>query len=160
MQYKATLHFSEALVKKAVWAFWWRLTGWKYIVTVLFLGIGLFYLDKQSWLFNFVAITVYLGFVLPIMVYIAHYRSGMKKFNAVKDHQAIMTAEDETFTLQSSIGSATLKWSAIQKVWQYPEFWLIFYSKAQFNTLPIKDIPPEMLQFIQEQVIQAGGKIQ
>jgi hypothetical protein len=159
MQYQATLHFSEALMKKAVRAFWWRLTGWKYIVTVLLLGIGLFFLDQKSWYFNIVAIIVYLGCILPIMVYISHYRNGMKKFKAVKDHQVIMTAEEETFTLQSALGHSTLKWSAIQKVWQYPEFWLIFYSKAQFNTLPIRDISPDMQQFIQQQIVAVGGKI-
>ena len=34
-------------------------------------------------------------------VYIANYHNGMKKFKALKEHQVIMTAEEETFTPSS-----------------------------------------------------------
>jgi hypothetical protein len=44
-------------------------------------------------------------------------------------------------------------------VWRYPSFWLLFFSKTQFATLPLADFSPEAKAFILERVQDSGGKI-
>ena len=154
------LHYSESLVKKAIFSFWWKLTGLRYVIAIIASFTFLFLLNPRSWPFSVMAAALFFWSLMAIILYVVHYRGTMKRFHAMSDQQAELSAEDETFTLKSAIGTSTFKWHIIQEIWQYPEFWLFFYSKAQFNIIPLADLEPQMQEFIQTKVRDAGGKIQ
>ena len=96
---------------------------------------------------------------MAVVLYVAHYRQSMKKFRAMQVPEATLTASEESFAIASELGSSMLRWRSVTKVWQYPTFWLVFFSKAQFITFPLADITPEARAFILGRIQDAGGKI-
>ena len=61
--------------------------------------------------------------------------------------------------MASAIGTTTFNWSTIKEIWQFDDFWLLLFSRAQFATLPTACLPAEMRDFIAEKVRSAGGKV-
>jgi hypothetical protein len=113
----------------------------------------------RSWLVGLLAAVVFLGLVLPVMVYVVHYRNSMGKFREMAEPTAEFSADDEVFTLSSDRGTTTLQWRTVKEVWQFPHLWLLLFSKAQFVTLPLEGISDQMRSFILERVKASGGRI-
>jgi len=99
------------------------------------------------------------GVALAGAVYVIHYANAIRKFKEMGPLLASFRAEESTFTLASEIGTATFRWAAVKEVWRFTDYWLILFSKAQFVTVPIAGLSPEMQTFVLERVDAAGGKI-
>lgn len=162
MTLQTSLIYSEALVKKAVLSFWWRVVGAKFIVAVVLLSFGLAYgfsVGEKSWLMGIYATILFFAITFMVALYLIHYRNSIQKFKAMGNPQASLTLSTDSFSLSSGAGSATLPWSSVTEVWQFPDFWLFFFSKSQFSTLPIANLSPEIQTFIIERINHAGGKV-
>ncbi len=57
------------------------------------------------------------------------------------------------------LGESKYSWKIIERVWRFPEVWLLFYGRNAFFTLPVDAASREALTFIEEQVKRHGGKI-
>ncbi|HHT0593919.1 TPA: YcxB family protein [Legionella anisa] len=68
-------------------------------------------------------------------------------------------ASEDNFTISSGAGSATLPWSSIESVWQFSDYYLLFYSKSQFSIIPLAGVNEEIKHYIIKHVRDAGGKI-
>ena len=162
MPYQATLVYNTPLLRKAVLHFWWRSIGVKFVLVlagvVCCLALQIASGDR-SWLLGVCASATVLGFGFPIALYGVHYRNTLEKFRAMGQPQAQLTVSEDTFSLSSGAGSATLPWSSVAEVWQFQDVWLLLFSKAQFSTLPLACIPSEMRAFILERIKAAGGRI-
>ena len=44
-------------------------------------------------------------------------------------------------------------------LWQFPDFWLMFFSPGQFVTLPLAGFTPEAKTFVLERLKASGAKI-
>jgi hypothetical protein len=156
------LHFNEPLLRRAVFAFWRRSLGVGILVAI---SVGTSYLvfkvanGTPSWIDGALAAVIGMAIVIAVGGGGMHYRNSMRKFREMNAPQATFRADPSTFTLTSSIGTATFQWSTIKELWQFDEFWLLLFSQAQFSTLPTADLPAEMQTFIVEQVRAAGGKV-
>jgi len=162
MSYETTLIFSEPLVRQAVFAFWRRTIGIGYVIALVVSVFSLGLLIAQgntSWLIGALATALAFGVLFVVFLYVGHYRNSLNKFREMGSPHATFLAEEASFTIGSSIGTTTLQWSAIKELWQFSGIWLLLYSKAQFSTLPLTDMPPEMQAFILQRVQEAGGKI-
>ena len=113
----------------------------------------------RSWLVGLVAALVLIGVLLPLMVYLVHYRNSIGKFRQMAEPLAEFIADEDQFTLSSSLGATTLKWNAVTEVWRLETLWLLLFSKAQFVTLPLEGMSEQMRSFILDKVRAAGGKI-
>ncbi len=73
----------------------------------------------------------------------------------------VLTIEiyEEHFRLSSDVGTSELLWTAVKEVWSFPEFILVFLSKAQFFTLPISDLGKEGRDLILAKARAKGAKI-
>ena len=162
MQYEIPLTYSEALLREAVVRFWWRAIGWNFLIATAFVMLVfgfLLYQGDASWVVGFLGAALALIVGLMIALYVAHYRNTLYKFRQMKSPHAVLTVSEPSFTLSSDVGSSTLKWSTIVEVWRFPTFWLLLFSKAQFSTLPLAGVSPEVQTLILERVKSAGGKI-
>ena len=72
---------------------------------------------------------------------------------------ADLVTDQDTITISSDRGSTSLKWELVKEVWRFETLWLLLFSKAQFVTLPLEDLPDPMRAFILERVKATGGKI-
>ena len=73
--------------------------------------------------------------------------------------EATFEVGDDRFRITSDVGSSELLWSTITEVWQFPEFWLLFFSRAPFITLPLADLDNEARELILSRATSHGAKI-
>jgi drug/metabolite transporter (DMT)-like permease len=162
MPHEATLIYSTTLLRQAVFAFWRRSVGVGFFVALFVAALGLVVLvalGQASWLIAALASVLALGIAFAIVIYVVHYRRSLRKFRQMDNPQATFRAEESSFTMSSDIGTTTLQWSAVKELWQFPNVWLLLYSKAQFTTLPLACLPPETQAYIVQCIRVAGGKV-
>lgn len=155
MKYRATLLFSEQLVRKAVLAFWRKSVGAGFFVAMLLLALALTYLlfrNDYSWYTGAAGTVLFLGTVIAVSVYASHFRRSLEVFRRMQPPSAELEAGEEVFKISSSLGESSHPWSVIQEVWQFEDFWLLLLSRAQFMTLPIASLSPELREFILRRV--------
>jgi hypothetical protein len=163
MPHEATLIYSTALLRQAVFAFWRRSVGVGFFVALFIAAIGLVVLvalGQSSWIIGGLATVLAVGVAFAIVVYVVHYRRSLQKFRQMDKPQALFRAEESSFTMSSDIGTTTLQWSAVKELWQFQNVWLLLYSKAQFTTLPLACLSPETQTYIVQCVRAAGGKVE
>ena len=162
--HEVKIRYTEPLVREAVRAFVLR-TLFKRLGTGFFVAIALeatitIWLVSQgdrSWVVGvFGAAFIFVAF-FPMVVYVAHYRNTIGKFRQMKVPEGTIIYNEEQFTLESELGSATLPWSAITEVWRYPRFWLILFGPAQFATLPLDCLDPATQAFIVRKTERTTG---
>lgn len=162
MRHEANLHYNKALLRQAVLGFWHRTvgTGFLVVLVVAALGVGTLWSEgDRSWLIGAMATMVLVGLLITTAVYVVHYRNTMRKFSAMAAPQARFVAQPDTFTIDSGIGSVTLGWSSVRTVWRFQHCWLLLFSKAEFVTLPLANMPAGMQSYIIERVSAAGGVV-
>jgi len=162
MQHRTTLRYTEQLVAQAVRLYWRKTVGFGLLgavaLMIAFLTWRLIDGDR-TWVVGLVAAVVLLGVLMPVAVYVVHYRNSMGKFREMSQPSAELVAEQDTITISSDRGSTSLKWELVKEVWRFDTVWLLLFSKAQFVTLPLDDLPGPMQDFILERVRATGGKI-
>ena len=145
------LHYSETLVRRAVKAFWWRTTGWSYVLAFLLLLVGFTSLvwsgDRSWWVGLFGTV---LGFAVAFgaALYIVHYRASLTRFRRMRAPEGTIELGEDRFRITSDVGSSELLWSVVTELWRFPDFWLLFVSRAQFITLPTANLDPSARAFI------------
>ena len=162
MQQRTTLRYSEQLVARAVGLYWRKTMGVGFLVAVglMILVLSWRLIDgDRSWLVGLVAAVVLLGVLMPVSVYVAHYRSSMGMFRRTTRPTAQLVTDQDAITISSDRGSSALKWELVKEVWRFETMWLMLFSKAQFVILPLADLPEPMQAFILERVEASGGKI-
>ena len=162
MPHEATLIYSTALLRQAVFAFWRRSIGVGFFVALLIAAFGLGVLVTQgvaTWLIGALATVPALGIGFAAAVYVVHYRNSLRKFRQMDRPRSTFRADESSFTMSSDIGTTTLQWSAVKELWQFQSVWLLLYSKTQFSTLPLACLSPETQAYIVQCVRAAGGKV-
>jgi hypothetical protein len=161
--HKTVLIYSEPLLRKAVFGFWRRTVGIGFVIALALVAVSLGFLLVQgvtSWVVGVLAtVLVFAGAVL-ITLYVVHYRSALQKLRDMGTPQATFVADESSFTVTSEIGSSNLRWSSVQAVWRFEDYWLLLLSKAQFITLPLVGVSAEMQTFMLARVQESGGKIE
>lgn len=161
-QYRANLRYTEQLVAQAVRLYWRRSVGSGLLVAVALMIAFLAWriIDgDRSWVVGLFAGVVLLGLLVPVAVYVVHYRNSMGMFREMSQPIAELVVDRDAITIISDRGSSTVKWALIKEVWRFDAMWLLLFSKAQFVTLPLADIPATMQEFIVERVKESGGTV-
>jgi len=162
MHFTATLTYDKALLRKAAFAFWRRSVGVFFPLVLLSLSGYLAVqavTSRRDWLWGAMTASVLLGYLVCGAVFVVHYRSGLTKLRDMGSPIAEFTAQDDSFTLTSSIGTACMKWSSVTGVWRFESFWLLLFSRANFSTLPLQNVTPEMQSFVLDRIRSFGGKV-
>lgn len=85
-----------------------------------------------------------------------------RTFEEVSDNRITVRVEPESITFESIEMVSTLKWSAIKRLWKFPEVLLIGChknTKTGFSPLPVAPLGAELCRFIEEKVREHGGKV-
>lgn len=146
-----TLHYQEPLIRRAVWAFWRRATGWTFFAaTGVLLGslIALLAAGDTSWFVGLIGAVFLLAVGFAGALYFVHLRASLTRFRRMEVPEARLEMKEETFRLIADSGTSELAWGAITQIWRFPDFWLVFLSPAQFFTLPLADLDEESREFL------------
>jgi len=161
MRHVATLHYTEGLARSAVLSFWKRSVSWKLIAAIAICVAGFVFLLRsgdRSWSIGVLGTVLLFGVLLVVMIYVVHLRQTLQKLRALQNPVATFEAAEDSFTLTSDVGSSTFKWSAVHDIWQFERYWLLLFSRAQFVTLPLIDIPGEMRSYVLEKVMASQAR--
>jgi hypothetical protein len=156
------LHYSEALIRRAVWAFWRRVVGWRFVGATAFVLACLIYnlwLGDRSWWVGVSGSLVGFALLVALALYVVHYRGSIGRFRRMKSPHATFEASEERFRVSSDVGASEFSWSVITEVWQFEDFWLLFFSRGQFITLPLADLDSDARHLIAERIREHGGKV-
>jgi YcxB-like protein len=162
MQYRTTLRYTDHLVAQAVRFYWRRTVGIGLLFALALISVFLAWrlIDgDRSWVVGLVGAVVLLGVLMPVVVYVTHYRNSMGKFREMANPTAELVASEDAITISSDRGSSTLRWDLVREVWRSESVWLLLLSKAQFVTLPRADLPAPLQDFILDRVEASGGKV-
>lgn len=162
MSHQATLTYDEQLLRRAVLAFWRRSVGIGFpaamvVVTIAF--VSLLARGESSWAVGALGMVLVFGLAFVLAIYVVHYRNAMAKLRDMGLPQATFIAEASSFSVSSGIGNSTMQWSSVIALWRFSGFWLLLFSKAQFITLPLATVSPEMQAFVLKSVQASGGKV-
>lgn len=70
--------------------------------------------------------------------------------------EAELIVDEQSFTITSGAGSATIPWRRCTNLWKRTEFWLLFLGKDYMPmTLPLDGVDPEILRMIEMKVSEA-----
>jgi hypothetical protein len=88
-----------------------------------------------------------------------HLRGSLQRLAAMGTPSATLEVTATEFSITSGAGAASIPWSSISEIWRFETCWLLLLSRAQFMTLPLADLGPDVSAFILERVRAAGGKL-
>jgi len=162
LRYETELTYTVPLLRKAVFAYWKRSVGVGLPIALALVAAYLIYLltrGDRSWIVGALSAVIVMGVTCVLVLFLVHYRNVFRKLRDLGPPRARLVAEDRAFTVESDIGISTFHWSSIKEVWRFPTFWLLLFSKAQFMTLPITCLTPDMSAFVLENVRKGGGTI-
>ena len=162
MSHHITLCYDKHLLQRAVFRFWWRVVGIRLVIALVVTAAGLVVLvadGNTSWFVGVLATVLAFGIAIMVALYITHYRNALQVLKKMGAPEGTFTASESSLSLSSGAGSGTFPWSAVTELWQFPDLWLMFFSKSQYVTLPLADFSPEAKAFVLERVRASGGKI-
>jgi hypothetical protein len=106
----------------------------------------------RTWSVGVLGTALLFALLFLAVLYVVHLRQALRKLRALRDAVATFVAEDGSFTMTSDVGSSTFVWSTVHDVWKFKQYWLLLFSRAQFVTLPLADIPADMQAYVLERV--------
>ncbi len=79
----------------------------------------------------------------------------------LSDRQISVRVDEETISLHSADGQATMRWSSIKRLWIFPEVLLLFWhgKDSNYSILPVEILGRDLTDFIIERVRTHGGEI-
>lgn len=162
MEHETTLEYTMSLVREAVGGFWRRSVGARMWIALGLCAAGLVLSlveGDRSWFVGFLATALFFGVASLLTLYVAHYRNATRKLRDMGAPRAVFRATEDSFTVSSGAGTATVPWFLVTEVWKFDRCWLLMLSKTQFMTLPLASVSEEMRRFILQRVAAAGGKV-
>jgi YcxB-like protein len=162
MSHEVILRFDEPLLRRAILCFWWRVIGIRFVIAMVVMAVGLVVLvsgGDRSWFVGVLATVLALGVAFVVAIYVVHYRHSLRVFRKMGDPEATLTLTESSLSMSSGAGSSTIPWSTVTELWQFPDFWLLFFSKSQFVTIPLANFTPDAKAFLLGRVEASGAKI-
>jgi Na+/melibiose symporter-like transporter len=163
MSVQASLRYTEAVVREAALASWRRAFGIRFVVVLLAVAAILIYLvvrGDRSWFVGLTGAVVVLGSAFAAFFYMASRRTPLRTLRRMRLPEASFQADAQSFSISSELGSFTLPWTSVQKLWRYPDFWIMVLSKTSQITIPLASMKQAEQSFVLEQVKAGGGKIE
>ena len=156
-EYRCTVRYSEDLLREAIRAFMWCRIGRSPKLGLAFaIAIGgtayFAWSGAAPWLLGLFAASLIFIALLIVIVWRAHVLNTIGRFRKMKVKEAVFTFADDSITMASDLGSATMAWSTIEEVWELPRCWMFFNCPSQFFTLPIDGVPQAALSFARGKV--------
>ena len=151
MLLQITVKYSAALIKTTTARFWLKFIGWDgFLAFGILAAISayLVYIGDRSWQVGLFGGLLLICVVLAATIYLTYLRRSMAVFKQMPNPTATFTFDQTGLSYITDVGSSQLKWTAIVKIWRFPEAWLLFVSKGMYITLPVDGLTDDIQQLI------------
>lgn len=143
---RITLTYTKEIVSDAVRTYVWRrgMVGEKTLWTVEVAMIAFFawlvWSGERDWLVGFIGSVILLPPGAIAVIWIAHYRNTVGKFNKLTSRQADFCIHDKQLQIISELVEVRIPWTSITEVWERPDYWMLFSDPNQFMTVPLDSL--------------------
>ncbi|HVT58275.1 MAG TPA: YcxB family protein [Thermoanaerobaculia bacterium] len=156
-----TLVYSEALLRKVAWAYWRRAVGWRGLLAVGLLSTSFVFLlisGDRSWWVGAMGTMLAFAIAFGITLYRVQLGRSLTKFRLGKP-TSTFTISAGGFRVTSASGNIELPWNMISEVARFPEFWILYSSRAYYMTFPLTAVDAEAQELVLGRFRAAGTKI-
>ena len=162
MEFEAKTEYSSALITRAAWTFWMKKHRNDAVLSIIALIVVLYFFlieRNENWFVGFMlaVATIYVGAVYG--GFLAYRRSSLALLRAMGSSEATWSFSENGIFCESGAGKAEMKWTAIDRLWRFREFWLLIYANGTYSTLPASPLSEDAKTFIEGKVRQAGGQV-
>jgi Na+/melibiose symporter-like transporter len=159
---RATLHYSEALLRSAAFAYARRFVFSAFgvalaVVTAAF--VALVGSGDRSWLVGVLGTSVVMAVGVTIATFTVRLRDSLATLARMPSRTAELVADDDRLCVTSEIGSLSMPWADVREVWRYADFWILVFTRRRVATLPLATLNSEARAFIAERVRAGGGRV-
>jgi hypothetical protein len=155
MRYEITAEFTPATVKTVARRFILRLLGLGYFVALLAMAVAFAYLvvhRVNEWTTGACAAILLFGIFTPSTIWWVTRSAGLSRLRRMSTPSVKFVFDEKGITADSELGTATVGWKSIEKIWEFPEAWLLFVGKQQYVTVPLPALTEELKQMIKAEV--------
>ena len=156
------LHYTEALVRRAVRRFYWSHVGPLYVLAMLLVLAGLAFAVVRrdtSWVTGVLATLLALSLALLIVLYRSLMKASLVRYRALAGQPAILSGDITSFVIQSVAGSNTMSWQTVSAIRRYDDMWLLALVGGGFFTIPLEGTKADEREFLMDRVMAHGGKV-
>jgi len=147
--------FTSDTIKTVSRRFVLRLLGAGYFVALTIMAIALAYLTScrvNDSTTGAIGAVLGMGVLFPAALWRKTERGGLKRLRRMTTPHVILIFDDKGVTADSELGAATVGWKSIEKIWEFPEAWLLFVGKQQYVTIPISALTENLKKCIKAKV--------
>jgi hypothetical protein len=162
MKYDITAQFDEAFVRRTTHRFLIKFLGWDYFVVLVFMVISLIamlVLGMNGWFVGVVGAVTVMATGVAVAVWHTQMNRALTTLRRMTNPEAQFIIDDSGIAVSSDLGSGSITWQAFQKMWCFPEAWLLFVSKGAYSTMPTACLTPSAKQFILDKLNENNIKI-
>lgn len=157
-----TVHYSEAMIRRAVRAFWLRTLGVQLAPAFAIIALSLssvYMLDRETWTVPLLSALALIVVVVAAAGYVVHMRNSLGRFHRMNEPLSTLELRERNFKMTSDVASLETRWDLITEVWRFPDVWLLFFDRSAFLILPIATLDSAAQAFILERVKAHGGNV-
>ena len=162
MEHTFDVRVSQRDADTALRRFIFRGAGWGTLVAAI-LCLAYVAYDFSDGALGYLGIGIIALLLILILVYVAAFVTRKKQMTEllrkIGDAPVSYQLDDVEIATKSPMGSSTLKWEMIKKLWIDPDLTLVFYARNGYTTIPTQQIPADALDFLVSQVERVGGSI-
>ncbi len=159
MTCSATIKYDKPLVRRALNRFMLKRLGKSFFVAVFALPIIFllaFGFGIWSWPLSVLGV-VFLAFLAFLaFVYSARLRAAEGFFDKANEPTVTFHFDPTGIRTESDLGTTDLKWQVFDEILKFSDIWLLVYAKSGYMTLPVDQLTPECMEFIDAKM--AGAK--
>ena len=162
MKHAFDVRVSQRDAEIALRRFLFRSEGWGTILAcALCFGFVVFDVsDGSLGRLGFANLTLLLILALFYLVAFVTRRNQMTDLmRKLGDTPVSYSLSDSEIGTRSALGSSTLKWELIRKLWIDPDITMVFYARNGYTTIPTNQIPADAMGFLAAQVKRVGGLV-
>src|SRR4051794_19230482 len=107
MKHATVLHYTEQLIRRAVFDYWRRTVGLKFAFALAFVAAAIAALlvsGDRTWFVGAIATIWIVGVIFVVALYVIHRRASMAKLYAMGSPEARFEADDQSFRIQTALG--------------------------------------------------------
>jgi len=162
MEHTFNITVSQHDADLALRRFIFRGAGWSTLVAAI-LCIAYVTYDALNGGIGHLGVAILTLLLLLVVVYAVAFATRRKQMaellRSLGDTPISYRLDDSELGTESALGSSTLKWEMIKKLWIDPDLTLVFYTWNGYTMIPTPQIPAEALEFLADHVRRSGGSI-
>jgi hypothetical protein len=147
--------FTPEMIKAVSRRFVMRYLGIVYFIIMAIATVAFLYEvfhGEKDWMIGAVGAIIGFGILFPLLLWWKTERGGLNRLRRMPSPLVKFIFDEKGIAIESDLGVGTLGWKSIEKIWEFPEAWLLFAGKQQHVTVPISALTEELKQVIKAEI--------